>query len=198
MRNSHSFRKLLGTGLVLFVLAVATHALMIKIPLERLVNESEAIVIGKVQSVRYEWSLDKRLILTVVTVRTQETMRGDLMGPEIILEFPGGTMGDLSLKVTDMPSFTPKEEVLIFLRAIQNIADTSHSFTVAQNFFPSYEVFGKAQGKCSISADGMATKSGYEIVDGEIDSEKSISLESLKKQIKTILRELPAKMRRKR
>jgi hypothetical protein len=164
---------------------------MIKIPLKRLVYESEAIVIGRVHSIQCEWSLDKQLILTVVKVRVQETIRGDLMMPEIMLEVPGGRMGDLSLKVSDVPAFEEGEQVLIFLRSIKNFSDTKHSFTVAQNYLSSFEVFGKAQGKYSIDADGMAAKNGYETTAEDEDSEKSISLARLKAQIRTILQEAP-------
>ena len=98
-------------------------------------------------------------------------------------------MGDLSLKVTDMPAFIENEEVLIFLRSIKDVSDTSHSFTVAQNYLPSYEVYGKAQGKYSIGSDGVAVKSGYETLIGDGDSDKSIALDSLKAQIAKLLRE---------
>lgn len=196
--NRQRFKKCLVSCFVVFTLAVATNALMIKIPLKQLVNESEAIVIGRVQSVRCEWGLDQRLILSIVRVRVQETMRGNLMVPDIILEVPGGTMGDLSLKVTDMPTFHENEEIVLFLRSIKNVADTRHSFTVAQNYFPSYEVYGKAQGKYSIDTEGMVRKSGYATLSEEEDPENVLSLESLKTQIQSILRETHSTKQRKR
>lgn len=191
-------KKFIVFCLVVFASVVATSALMIKIPLKQLVNESEAIVIGRVKSVRCEWSLDRSLILSIVTVRVQEAMRGDLMPPEIILEIPGGTMGDISLKVSDMPGFHENEEILVFLQAIKNIADTSHSFSVAQNYFPSYEVYGKAQGKYAIDGGGLARKSGYETFTEEEDPESILSLESLKMQIQSILQETQSKKQKKR
>ncbi|MFC2164891.1 hypothetical protein ACFLT2_07845 [Acidobacteriota bacterium] len=198
MFNRQRLSKFFGFCVVVFALAIATNALMIKIPLKQLVIESEAIVLGKVQSVRCEWSLDKRLILSIVRVRVQDTMRGDLMVPDIILEVPGGTMGDLSLKVTNMPTFHENEEIVIFLRSIKNLADTKHSFTVAQNYFPAYEVYGKAQGKYSIDAEGMAIKSGYETVNEDKDPENFLPIESLKTQIHLILREDISRRQRKR
>jgi len=120
------------------------------------------------------------------------------MVPDIILEVPGGTMGDLSLRVTDMPTFHEKEEIVIFLRSIKNVTDTRHSFTVAQNFFPSYEVYGKAQGKYSIVTGGMVRRSGYETLSEEEDPENALSLESLKIQIQSILREPHSTKQRKR
>jgi len=196
VRQRH--QKLIGFVLVVFTLAAATHALMIKIPLKRLASESDAIFIGRVQSVRCEWSLDKRLILSIVTVRVQETLKGHRIVPDIILEVPGGTLGDLSLKVTNMPTFHEKEEVLVFLRSITNVAEASHSFTVAQNYIPSYEVFGKAQGKYAIDADGMVRKSGYETLTEEENPETLLSLESLKSQIRSTLKETPSKRQRNR
>jgi len=198
MRHRQRLKKLLGFCLVAFTFVYALNALMFKIPLKQLVDEAEAIVIGKVQSVRCEWSLDKRLILSIVRVRVQETMRGDLMVPDIILEVLGGTRGDLSLKVTDMPTFHENEEIVIFLRSINAIADTKHSFTVAQNYFPAYEVYGKAQGKYSIDAEGLARKSGYEILSEDEDPENVLSVDSLKTKIQSILRETHSKKQRKR
>lgn len=191
-------KKFLGFCIAVLILAIFTNAVMIKIPLKQLVNGSEAIVIGRVLSVRCEWSLNKRLILSIVSVRVHETMRGDLMAPELVLEVPGGTVGDLSLRVTDMPTFHENEEIVIFLRSIKDITDTNHSFTVALNYFPAYEVYGKAQGKYSIDAEGMATKSGYEtLIEGQ-DQENALSIESLKSQIQSILQEDFSKKQRKR
>jgi len=196
--NRRSLAKYLGICLSALVLSVSGFSLMIRIPLRQLVHMSEAIVIGKVQSIRCEWSLDKRLILSIVKVRIQEEIRGELWGPDIVLEVPGGTMGGLSLKVTDMPTFHEQEEILIFLRTIKNMADTRHSFTVAQNFFPSYEVCGKAQGKYAIDAGGLARASEYETYTEEEDSGAALPLASLKAQIQSILREARTKKQRDR
>jgi len=196
--NRRSLAKFLGICLSALVLSVSGYSLMIKIPLRQLVHMSEAIVIGRVQSIHCEWSLDKRLIVSIVKVRIQEAIGGELWGPYIVLEVQGGTVGGLSLKVTDMPAFHEQEEILIFLRTIKNMADTRHSFTVAQNFFPSYEVCGKAQGKYALEAGGLARASEYGTYTEEEDSGAALPLASLKAQIQSILREARTRKQRNR
>ena len=58
---------------------------------------------------------------------------------KIIIKFPGGTVGDLAMKVEDSPDYKKGEKVLIFLKKIQNQ--------------PYYRTVGASQGRFLIKDD---------------------------------------------
>lgn len=62
-----------------------------------------------------------------------------------------------------MPTFQSNEKVLVFLKSIDDMANTKNSLIVTLNFLPAFEVFGNAQGKYFIDANGIAQKSGYNL-----------------------------------
>jgi hypothetical protein len=157
--------------------------------LNRLVSSSDTIFHGRVESIHCEWSLDKRLIFTVVSVQVQEVVKGEFIGSVAIIQVPGGTVEDLSLAVSDMPEFETDETVLVFLNTIKNTVDLNNSFTVARGFFPSFEVFGRAQGKFKINSENMASRSGYTLLSKGETQIESLPLHELKTRIQTILQQ---------
>jgi len=174
--------------LTLFILNSA-QALMIKLSLHRLTIEADAIILGEVENIRCEWSLDKQIILSVVTLRIHEILKGDFYNTKIFIQYPGGTLGDISLKVSDMPTFQSNEKVLVFLKSIADMANTKNSLIVTLNIFPAFEVFGNAQGKYFIDANGIAQKSGYNLFAKDDESDKALSLSELKASIRNILKQ---------
>jgi len=179
--------------LVFFILTFfilnSAQALMIKLSLHRLTIEADAIVLGEVENIRCEWSLDKQIILSVVTLRIHEILKGDFYNPEIFIQYPGGTLGDISLRVSDMPTFQSSEKVLVFLKSIADMANTKNSLIVTLNIFPAFEVFGNAQGKYFIDANGIAQKSGYNLFAKDDESDRALSLSVLRVKIRSILKQ---------
>jgi hypothetical protein len=55
-----------------------------------------------------------RLIISQVTLRVDETMKGPKEA-SIVVEIEGGTVGDLTLSVSDMPVMTKGERAVLFL-----------------------------------------------------------------------------------
>jgi hypothetical protein len=164
-------------------------ALMKMLSLYRLVSGSDTIVKGRVESIHCEWSLDKRLIYTVLSVQVQEVFKGEFIGNTAIIQIPGGTVEDLSLAVSDMPEFETDETILVFLNTIKNAANLKNSSTVAQGFFPSFKVFGRSQGKFKINFENMASRRGYTILSKNEVQVESLPLHELKTRIQAILRQ---------
>lgn len=77
-----------------------------------LVERAEQIITGTVTDVR-EGVVDGAPI-TFVTVSSLTVMKGDA-GDSITLELYGGGDGEYAAKVPDMPTFTPGEDVLLFI-----------------------------------------------------------------------------------
>jgi hypothetical protein len=106
----------LAGAIVLVYSAPTAAATVLPIKFEELVAEALTIVRGEVVSVRSEWR-DRTAdapIVTRVTVRVEQTLKGQPR-PQLELEFLGGTVGAVSLKVSDMPQFAVGERDLLFV-----------------------------------------------------------------------------------
>jgi hypothetical protein len=156
---------------------------MVKLDLEDLADGAEIIIIGQVENIRCEWGLDQGTIYTIASLRIMEILKGHPNDRNLVIQIPGGTIGELSLSVSDMPDFGEQEDVLVFLRAIPDPDNNAHSMTVVQGTWPSYTVYGQAQGKYSIDSQGIAEKGGYSLVSSLVDPDRILPLDELKLRI---------------
>ncbi len=79
---------------------------------------AERVVVGHVASVNPVWRNNEfgdRLIVSVVRVAIEETLKGQT-GPAVDVEVEGGTIGGLTLRVSDLDSFTPGDRAVFYLR----------------------------------------------------------------------------------
>lgn len=108
-----SLPSMLLAGLLLLGLpAVATTMLRLDVP--ELVQSSDTVVHGTVRRVESRWSGDRRRILTDVEIQVTEALKGQ-PGSTVLLIQPGGSVGDIGQTVHGSASFTPGEEVVVFL-----------------------------------------------------------------------------------
>ena len=126
--------------------ALTLSAVMVRLPLSSLVGRADVITTGCVESKHCEWSLDRRLIVTVVDIRVREIWKGDMLPSVIQIQVPGGTIGDLTLRVSDTPSFHVGEDVCLFLESAEKVEPALRSLTVVSRLFSSFTVAGQAQG----------------------------------------------------
>jgi hypothetical protein len=105
---------------------------------DELVSRSAQIVRGKVIDLRSEWDPEGTHIYTYVDVRVDEAIKNAIYGELIKLRVLGGTVGDIRMTVYGMLSFTPDEEVILFLG--EN----------TRSFFPTV---GQHEGKLRITTD---------------------------------------------
>lgn len=101
----------------LVVLAVPTAAVAAVLPwmsLEEITGQAEVIVLGTVESAESAWSSDGRIIVTRTTVSVERPLLG---GPRarVIVETPGGRVGDQTMIASGAPVFHPGERVILFL-----------------------------------------------------------------------------------
>ena len=187
------FRSFVFLVIIILGLASIIQATMVKLSLEDLTFGSEAIILGEIEDIQCHWNMDQSAILTIVMLKIHERLKGNLPYDHIFIQYPGGEIGDLGLRVSDTPEFQSTEKVLVFLNAIKDIKDLKNSLIVALNFIPSYEVFGSAQGKYSIDPAGKASKWGYDLMLNDEDLDKSLPLKELKTRIRNILQKQPKK-----
>lgn len=102
-------------GLVCATRAVAQEGA--PVPLVERARGAEQIVVGKVASVSPVWRVNDfgdRLIVSVVRVAVDETLKGDSQA-NIDVEVEGGTLGGLTLHVSDQQSFSPGDRAVFYL-----------------------------------------------------------------------------------
>jgi hypothetical protein len=88
------------------------------VPLAERARVADLIVVGRVTSVEPVWQVNEfgdRLIVSVVRVVVNETLKGQAV-PTVDVEVEGGTIGDLTLHVSDETSFSPGERAVFYLK----------------------------------------------------------------------------------
>jgi hypothetical protein len=87
------------------------------VPLVERARGAQQIILGRVASVSPEWRVNDfgdRLIVSVVRVAVDETLKGDSQAT-VDIEVEGGTVGGLTLHVSDQQSFAPGDRAVFYL-----------------------------------------------------------------------------------
>ena len=96
--------------------AVARGAVILPADLATLVTGARAVVHGRVVAVEPRWVEGRRRIETLVTLRVEEYLKGNL-GDEVTFKVPGGQMGPYRSFMVGAPTFAEGDEVVVFLNA---------------------------------------------------------------------------------
>jgi hypothetical protein len=167
-------------GVVVVMAALALPALattVAKLSLEQVVQRADVIVQGQVQSVRSEWDAERRLVFTYVSIRVDESLKGERRQSVLIRQI-GGTAGTIQMSVDGAPQFKSGQRTLVFLK--RQDATT-------------FQVVGMNQGLYRIVEDSaVSNMSGTDLLDsktGEI-TKPLIDVHAPLEQLKTKIREL--------
>jgi molybdopterin-binding protein len=102
----------------LTVIGRASGSDQVPVPIAERARGAERVVAGRVTSVTPVWQTNDhgdRLIVSVVRVSVTEIMKGE-SSPTVDVEVEGGTIGTLTLRVSDQLTFTPGERAIFFVR----------------------------------------------------------------------------------
>lgn len=86
-----------------------------RLTLEELVRRADLVVRGRVREIASHEAPDRSVITTAVILFVEEQWKGPKVSG-ITLEYPGGSAGGITLRVTDIPQFSRAEEVILFLK----------------------------------------------------------------------------------
>ena len=115
------FRRLLLLTMVCTVAAagVARSTTVIPPTFDALVSSAATIFVGEVMNVRSEWETtpNGRAIITLVTFRVEDVWKGNL-GAVTQLEFLGGEIGDVGMRVEGSPVFRLGQRDVLFVNSI--------------------------------------------------------------------------------
>jgi len=150
-------------------------AIMIGLSTEQLTKASQTVIMGQVEDVNSQWNEAGDRIVTRATVAVEEIIRGDLNEGQVVVEYEGGEVGEIGLKVSDSPSLKKGENVILFLEPNE---ETRGGLI--------RKIVGKAQGKYSIGEDGIARKLGFEVVRGKDVIDNSLPVNELVDRIRAV------------
>ena len=150
-------------------------AIMIGLGTEELTRGSESVIIGEVEDTETQWSKDGKTIFTKAFIVVNKIIRGRTLQKRITIEYEGGEIGDIGLKVSDVVPLEKGERVLLFLKSGKSRGD---GFV--------YNIVGKAQGKYTIDKERVARKRGFSVTGGEDIIDNNIPLDELLKKIREV------------
>lgn len=73
------------------------------------------VVAGTIEKMESTWNHDHSRIYTRVTMQVERVLSGQA-GNRIVFRIPGGTVGDTTVMVSEMPHFRVGEDTVVFLR----------------------------------------------------------------------------------
>ena len=110
--------RVVGSCALLLAAASDVRAQGVPIPLLERARGAERVVVGLAASSAPVWQVNEygdRLIVSIVRVAIEETLKGPA-GAALDVEVEGGTIGDLTLHVSDQEPFRPGERAVLYLR----------------------------------------------------------------------------------
>jgi len=152
--------------ILIFMLEISTvlFAQMLAISDHNLIETSENIVRGKVQSTEAKWVNNNQLIYTFTKIKITESIEGKYKKGEIVtVVAPGGydPIRDIGMNVSHQALFETGEDVLVFLvKAEGDIDAVDYSFLKNEPSVPKniMRVNGYFQGKRKIFEDPHTKK----------------------------------------
>ena len=162
-------------GVLWILMATVAQALMLAMSLEQLVAESDMVVDGQVMEVRSFWTTDHKSIVTRANIVVSEVIAGEVKEQIVMVEYPGGEVDGIGLKVSDIATLKTGENVVLFLRRMKNLAGEAQVL----------QIVGEAQGKYSV-AEGMAVKGDFTVAGPNTKVQYTVSVEDLKREVRKI------------
>jgi hypothetical protein len=117
LTHSTSRTRLAAWAICLLAAQLSTLAQGMSVPLAERSRGSERVVVGRVAAVNSVWQTNEfgdRLIVSIVNVVVDETLRGS-SAPSVDVEVEGGTIGDLTLNVSDLEPMAPGDRAVFYL-----------------------------------------------------------------------------------
>jgi len=104
------------SALVALALVVPqSDAYMRQVSMDYLAKHSDNIIRGTVVGMRSYWTPNHRAIYTDVTVSVDAQYKGRVGARQVTVTIQGGEVGEIGLRVSDMPVFRKGEDVILFL-----------------------------------------------------------------------------------
>ena len=146
-----SLTPLLTLVLILAMVGTSYATIVPKMDLPELVQKSDSIIEGHVDSVVSQWDPSVKLIYTYISIRIDEQVKGS-NGQSLTIKQVGGRVGSLDMNAVGMPVFKAGQQVVLFLKK--------------QATGGTYEALGLDQGVYQVVNNiAVSNVSGVEVMD---------------------------------
>ena len=103
-------------AVAMLIAAAASATTLLAEDVRSLTKSSATVVRGTVKSVEPRWTKDRARIMTDVVLVVSETWKGAPQQTVTLMQ-PGGVIGEIGQRVHGTATFSPGEEVVVFLEA---------------------------------------------------------------------------------
>ncbi|MHC4945043.1 MAG: hypothetical protein ACYTG7_18665 [Planctomycetota bacterium] len=140
-----------------FCVVSSLPAVMIPVSTEQLTLDADLVVLGEVIETECFWNRDQSLIFTRTEIYVHEYAKGgqDNAPFMITVEYVGGLVGNVGLRVSDAPVMETGETVVLFLKAVESQRDLGGTV---------HQVVAGAQGVYKVDQDHIARKGGFTVL----------------------------------
>jgi hypothetical protein len=100
----------------------------VALPLADRARGAERVVVGRIAAVDPQWRVNEfgdRLIVSVARVAVEQTLKGHSQST-VDVEIEGGTIGDLTLRVSDLAPVAPGDRAVFYLERSRRGALVPH------------------------------------------------------------------------
>ena len=172
-------RPLVAALAMMLLVCADASALMIPLGTTTLVDHASCIVEGRVTNLSCRWTDDHSAIVTEVVIEATDVLLGETN--RVSFFRPGGVVGELEQRVSDMPKLTNGQQVLVFLRApTPQEAQRDNPGAIRGR---RYTLVGAAQGLYRIEGT-RANKDGFAIVGNPAVIDRNLDVTELKTRIR--------------
>ena len=154
-------------------------ALMVPLGTTTLVDRASCIVEGRVTNLLSRWTDDHSAIVTEVVVEVTDVLLGDTN--RVTFLYGGGVVDGLSQRVSDMPTLTNGQQVLVFLRP--PVPEEARRDRPDAGRGPRYGLLGASQGLYRIEG-ARAKKEGFTVVGDSSIIDRNVDVTEIKGRIR--------------
>jgi hypothetical protein len=142
------------TGLCLVPPAGATT--LVRMSLSQLVQASSVVVQGQVVARTARLNASRTRIMTYTTVQVEKALKGNPPGT-VIIEQPGGTVGNFHVHVPGAAQLRPQTQYVLFLEPVAGSSGTFHTVGMMQGAFRVYRERNGVQPHIVLPLGALAT-----------------------------------------
>ncbi len=135
---------------MLFAFSADAEALMIKLEIDELADQSDIVIVGTVQSIESNWNDNRSAIYSTVTLSVEIVLDGEKQQDTVTVVVPGGEVDGIREIVLTSPVFEIGDQVLLFL------SETSaKNFSIGSSQVKQYELSGNFQGRIPVQSKAV-------------------------------------------
>ncbi|HET9179307.1 MAG TPA: hypothetical protein VFQ24_13195 [Terriglobia bacterium] len=148
----------LAVVLVFWLAPQAGATSLVRMSLRQLVQASSVIVQGEVIAQTARVNTSHTRIMTYTTVQVEKALKGQPPAT-IIIEQPGGTVGNVHVHVPGSASLRPQTQYVLFLEPVTGSNETFHTVGMMQGAFRVYRERNRAELHVNLPLGALTTGS---------------------------------------